>query len=57
MTHAQCWDMHEHRADRLAGAASVDADVNVGSKKWCICELHAAVTEYKYSVLTQKKAI
>ena len=36
MTHAQCWDMHERslrRADRLAGAASVDADVNVGSKK------------------------
>ena len=42
MTHAQCWDMHERnlrRADRLAGAASVDADVNVGSKKGCICEL------------------
>ena len=36
MTHAQCWDMHERslrRADRLAGAAPVDADVNVGSKK------------------------
>ena len=34
MTHAQCWDMHERslcRADRLAGTASVDADVNVGS--------------------------
>ena len=39
MTHVQCWNMHECRADRLAGAASVDADVNVGSKKGCICEL------------------
>ena len=42
MTHEQCWDMHERslrRADRLAGAASVDADVNVSSKKGCICEL------------------
>ena len=52
MTHAQCWDMHEHRADRLAGAASVDADVNVGSKKGCICELQLL----QNSVLTQKKA-
>ena len=39
MTHAQCWDRHERSLRRLAGAASVDADVNVGSKKGCICEL------------------
>ena len=31
--------LHGRRADRLAGAASVDADGNMGSKKGCICEL------------------
>ena len=33
MTHVQCWDMHERslrRADRLAGAASVDAGHECG---------------------------
>ena len=47
MTHAQC--LHERslrRADRLAGAASVDADVNVGSKKGCICELQLCTADH-----------
>ena len=36
-------------------AASVDADVNVGSKIGCICELQ--LLQNTNSVLTQKKAV